>query len=289
MTKKKWIYPALFVGCSVLLMAGAPLETAGRAETFTLKYEMAEGARFVVTGSNFFERETVLPDGGLTGNTIEHEFEGSFEVKSVDSAKGLNLNMVIRKITCEKNNPGGTFHESFPDMTGHVVDFKLSPVGDLSGLEVFNNLPQKDVLLRITDPSGFLHRAHNAFPHLPDNPVGSGDSWTFKMERERPAMRGARSLVSSEYTYKLIEQVVENGIPCVKIEVTYTQISRTEIETPRGPIVAEYTGQGAETILFAYTKGMFLSKKGTLDMEGSFGDSPQTDHIDYSYQTKFDR
>jgi hypothetical protein len=250
---------------------------------------MAKGDRFLVTAKNFFERETVLPDGGLTGNTIEHEFEGGFEVNSVDSAKGLSLNMEIRKIHCEKNNPGGTFHEDFPELTGHALDFWLSPEGDLSGLEAFNTLPQKNVLLQITDPSGFIHRAHNAFPHLPDRPVGLGDTWTFTLEEERPAMRGARSLVSSEHTYKLVEHLEEDGIPCVKIEASYNLTSRTEIETPRGAIVAEYTGTGTETILFAYTKGMFLSKEGTLDMEGSFGDSPQTDRIEYAYRTRFDR
>lgn len=289
MTRKKWIYAALFVGCSVLLTAGIPLERVSRVDTYSLRYDMAKGDRFLVTARNFFERETVLPDGGLTGNTIEHEFEGGFEVSSVDGAKGLSLKMEIRKITCEKNNPGGTFHEGFPDMTGYTLDFWLSPEGDLSGLEAFDDLPQKNVLLQITDPAGFIHRAHNAFPHLPDHVVEPGDTWTYRMERERPAMRGARSLVSSAYSYKLVEHAEENGIPCVKIEASYSLTSRTEIETPRGPIVAEYTGQGTETILFAYTKGMFLSKKGVLDMEGSFGDSPQTDHIEYTYQTEFDR
>lgn len=289
MIKKQWTYPALFIGCAMILAAWSPMERGGGADSYTLRYNMAEGERFLVTVKNFFERETVLPDGGLTGNTIEHEFEGGFEVTSVDSAKGLSLKMEIQKITCEKNNPGGTFHESFPDMTGHTLEFRLSPDGDLSGLEAFNTLPQKNVLLQITDPAGFIHRAHNAFPHLTDRPVGPGDTWTYRMERERPAMRGARSLLSTVYTYKLVEHTEENGIPCVKIEASYSLTSRTEIETPRGSIVAEYSGQGEETILFATAEGMFLSKKGTLDMEGSFGDSPQTDHIEYTYRTRFDR
>ncbi len=275
-----------FIG---FLLAGSYKGKTDQSGIHLLKYDMAAGSKFLVTGKNFYERETVLPDGALTGNTIEHEAECQFEVKSTGSDRGLDLNMAFQKITCEKNNPGGTFHEAFSDLTGHAVDVLLSPEGDLSGLEVFNNLPQKDVLLQLSDPSGFLHRANNVFPHLPDHPVGPGDTWMFRLDRERPMMRGARSKIISVHTYTLMEYTTKDGIPCAKIEASYTQTSRTEIEGGRGQVVCEYSGKGKETILFAYEKGMFLSKQGYLDMEGSWGESPQTDRIEYTFSTRFDR
>jgi len=51
--------------------------------------------------------------------------------------------------------------------------------------------------------------------------------------------------------------------------------------------VAEHTGKGKETVFFAYKKGMFLSKQGVIEVKGSFGESPQTDHVEYTYQTEF--
>jgi hypothetical protein len=286
MQKKHRIYLMLFIVCVIALNAGSYGYIPEPAESYVLKYEMPVGTRFVITGRNFFERETVLPDGGLTGNTIEHTFEGSFEI---EEAQGLGLKMVFQKLACEKNNPGGTFLDSFDSLTGYEVGFTLSPEGELSGLEDFDNLPEKEVLLRISAPDNFVHGAHNAFPHLPDKPVGPGDTWTYKMESVRPFSRGARSLVTSEYTYRFSEVVEKDGIPCVKIEVSFVQTSKVEIDTPRGTTVAEHTGKGRETVYFAYTKGMFLSKQGVIEVNGSFGESPQTDHVEYTYQTKFIR
>ena len=75
----------------------------------------------------------------------------------------------------------------------------------------------------------------------------------------------------------------------MKIEVSFIQTSRVEIDIPRGSTVAEHTGTGKETVFFAYEKGMFLSKQGVIEVKGSFGESPQTDHVEYTYQTKFIR
>ena len=101
-------------------------------------------------------------------------------------------------------------------------------------------------------------------------------------------MRGARSQITTEHTYKLIEYIEKDGIPCAKIEATFTMTSKTEVQGYNAPVVAEYAGKGKETIYFAYEKGMFLSKQGVLDMEGSFGESPQTDRNEYTFHARFD-
>ena len=287
MHKKQSIYLTLIIACVFVLNAGGHGGTPDQAGTYVLKYDMASGSNFIITGRNFFERETVLPDGGLTGNTIEHEFEGTFEIKEVQAGQGLGVKMVFNKLACEKNNPGGTFIDPFDTLAGHEVDFVLSPEGNLSGLEDFDSLPEGDVLLKITAPDNFVHHIHNAFPHMPDHPVGPGDTWTHKMESERAFSMGARSQVISEYTYRLVVEEERDGIACVKIDVSFIQTSRVEIDTPRGTTVAEYTGKGKETVFFAHRKGMFVSKQGVIEVEGSFGQSPQTDHVEYTYHTKF--
>ena len=208
MHKKQGICLILFICCVFALNAVPFGDMPAQAGNTILKYEMPVGSSFVITGRNFFERETVLPDGGLTGNTIEHTFEGSFEV---EEAQGLGLKMVFQKLACEKNNPGGTFIDPFDSLTGYEVGFTLSPEGELSGLEDFENLPEKEVLLRLSAPDNFVHTVHNAFPHLPDRAVGPGDTWTYKMESDRPFSRGARSLVTSEYTYRFVEAVEKDG------------------------------------------------------------------------------
>jgi hypothetical protein len=269
------------------MMAGSDRDTTEPDKTYVLEYKMPVGSLFVISARNFFERETVLPDGGLTGNTIEHRFEGGFEVKEVAASRGMGLGMTFKELTCEKNNPGGTFIDPFDSLTGYEVEFTLAPGGDLSGLEGFDSLPEKDVLLRISSPDNFVHNVHNGFPHLPDHPVAPGETWTHKMESVRPFSRGAKSLVASEYTYRFSEAVEKDGIPCAKIEVSYIQTSRVEVDAPGRTIVAEYTGKGRETVFFAYEKGMFLSKQGVIDVTGSFGESPQTDRVEYTYQTEF--
>ena len=69
--------------------------------------------------------------------------------------------------------------------------------------------------------------------------------------------------------------------------MSFIQTSRVEIDTPRGTTVAEYTGKGKETVFFAHKKVMFVSKQGVIEVEGSFGQSPQTDRVEYTYHTKF--
>jgi len=210
MQKKHGIYLILFAGCVIAL--NAVPHGDGQAGTYVLKYQMPVGTRFIVTARNFYERETVLPDGGLTGNTIEHRFVGSFEVKEAHADQGLGLKMVFQDLTCEKNNPGGTFIDPFDSLTGYEVGFTLTPGGDLTGLEDFGSLPEKDVLLKVSAPDNFVHGVHNAFPHMPDHPVGPGDTWSYTMESVRPFSRGTRSLVTSEYTYSFTEALEKEGM-----------------------------------------------------------------------------
>jgi hypothetical protein len=277
----------LFLGF-LWVSSGSGYAPIPEAKKYVLKYQMPVGSKFTVKAVHEYARETILPDGEMTGNTIDDEFEGLFTVKSGGGSDGAKLEMEIKKIFRESINPGGTFPDDFPELTGSKVTFGISPSGELSGLEAFNSLPQIDIFLRCSAADHYVHRIHNSFPVLPAKAVSIGDTWTSKMASQRDWWRGIKAEVSSVYTYKLVEETELDGIDCLKIEVSVIQKSAAKGDFQGRDMFAEYEGEGKETVYFACKKGMFVKKEGSMIVKGTLRESPQTDEIKYSYSVSFD-
>jgi len=287
--KRKIVFLGL-IGCVLTATVFIPANESGSAQqTYHPEYSLAVGSEFTVTGTHHFERETILPDGDITGNTIDHELELDFSVRAADAARGLDLEMVILKLHRESINPGGTFHERFAELTGRKLDMRLSPEGELSGLEETGGLPQRDLLLQITAPDAFIDHFHYGFPSLPGHSVAIGETWVRETSSLRPFRGGAQASVINRLTYRLIGETLHEGIPCLEIEVVTARTNRVDLESHRGPITAEWEGRGREKIYFDHKRGMLLHREGSLEIEGHFGESEQKDLLEYVYSVKIAR
>jgi len=258
------------------------------SKKYELEYKISEETRFRIKAFHNYERETILPDGNLTGNTIDDKFEGVFQIQSADSSKGMSLMLEILKIHRESNNPGGTFLEDFAELTGSKITFGLSSKGKIFDLNEFNTLPQRDLFLRVSAPDHYLHRIHSSFPILSDTPVGIGDTWTSTLEAVRPWGELGVKVVSNNI-YKVLEETKLNGFDCLKIEVIIDQKSQAEGEKWGRNITAEYEGTGKEIVFFAPALGMVLKKEGSMEVKGRLMQSDQTDNIKYGWQVEFEK
>jgi len=282
--------------CTIIstVFAGDPpcrnIKNGTQGKKYDLKYKMNQGAKFTLTYTDAFERTTYFFDGDITGNTIDDTFEGSVKVKSVEKDKELTLEMEILKASRLKKNPGGTFPIEFKGLIGEKVIVALSPYGIPLWMGVLDELPDRDRFLRRTGPDQYLHRIFSIFPKLPEDPVSIGDTWTHKIEAERPAYGETKSDIISNYMYKLLEEAKINGIDCLKIECTYTQSLKSEGEMRGHHFKTEFQGKGTETIYFAHKKGMVLQKEGTFKHEGTRENGEtleQEDAVKYSVKVKF--
>lgn len=283
---KKFIYLVFVVAFTFSLLSGDLNALQGKK--YKLEYKMAQGTKFSISAFHEYERETILPDGNLTGNTIVDKFEGHFQVESNDPANGMILGMEILKLHREKINPGGTFLNDFTELAGTKLSFGLSPSGEIFNLEGFKSLPQQDLFLRVSAPDHFLHRIHSSFPILPETPVAIGDTWTSTLEAVRP-WGELEVKITSKNTYKVLEETQLNGIDCLKIEVNIIQSSKAEGERWGRQVSAEYEGSGKETIYFALAQGMVLQKEGSMEVKGRLMQSDQTDNVKYGWQVKFEK
>lgn len=253
---------------------------------YRLEYKMVEGTKFSITADHNYERETILPDGNLTGNTIDDTFVGDFHVISSDADAGMVLSVEIIELHRESINPGGSFREDFAELTGSRVEFAISPRGEILHPEVFNALPQQELFLRVSAPDHYLHRIHSFLPILPAAPVKIGDTWTSTLEAVRPwGELGVK--VTSKNSYQILEETRFNGVDCLKIAVAVKQASKAEGERWGRNVSAEYEGTGEEVFYFAPALGMVLGKEGSMQVKGRLMQSDQTDTIKYGWKVKF--
>ena len=266
-------------------LAGNPPEN--KVKKYDLKYNLPKGTKFTVTFIDKFERSSVLPDGDVTGNTIDDTYGGTFEVISAGS-DGLVLDLDITQADRLSKNPGGTFNFTFDEIIGKKVRFNISSTGELSSLDGFKNLEGLNKIFRRTAPDDLVHRIAALFPILPEKSVETGDTWTSEISAKRPSYSGLKSDIKCKYTYKILGEEKKEGYDCLKIEINYEQLTNTNGEVRGRPYIYKMGGKGKETLYFAYEKGMFVYKKGDYRPEGGMEGGPDfSDTIDYEVTVKF--
>lgn len=261
--------------------------SSDKSKKYDLKYNLSKGTKFTVTFIDKFERSSIMPNGDVTGNTIDDTYGGVFEVISADN-DGLVLDLNITKAARLSKNPGGTFNSTFDEIIGKKVRFNMSETGELSNLDGFINLEDTNKILRRTAPDDLLHRLAALFPVLPGKSVELGDTWTSEITGKKPTYSGLKSDIKCKYTYKILGEEKIAGFDCLKIDVNYEQATKTDGEIRGRLFKYNMGGTGKETIYFAYKKGMFISKKGEYRPEGGMEGGPDfSDTIEYEVTVKF--
>jgi hypothetical protein len=277
-----FVFILLLAGFSTLSFINNSFDKEGdKTKKYDLKYNLQKGSKFTVTFVDEFERSTVLPDGDQTGNTIDDTYEGVFEVISTENNKSVDFKLQLKQASRISRNPGGTFNTNFEDIIGKDISCSISLYGKLLEFKMLDINLERNKLLGRTAPDDYLHRICTLFPRLPDKPVEVGDSWTAKVEEDYPAYGGAKSKITADYSYKILEEIEKDGMECLKIEVNYAQHTFSEGERRGRQFKYEMKGEGKEIIYFAYKEGVFIYKKGEYNPDGGFNNSAMSDTVEY--------
>jgi len=249
------------------LLAGV-LVSFGMAQEYTLKYNLARGTKFTLTNES--SEETIQE---VMGNEMVVNSNSSSVSKcvvlSADEEAGIKIEYEFADRKSESETPQGASSVDFSELIGKKVKFLLSGIGEASGFEGFDELPE------ITHESGqtigkdrFINSIKNLFPKLPEKPVKIGESWTRTQEDDVPMPDGGALKSKTDFTYTLLEEVKKDGLDCLKIGISFTQTVSGEFEQMGMPIVMEMKGKGDDVMYFAHKKGMLVSYEDESSSEG---------------------
>jgi len=194
--------------------------------------------------------------------------EDTYTVISGDEKTGFTFESEFGEREQDVESPMGAASTDFSELIGKKVRFVVSPTGIVSGLEGFDELPEimSATQEKITKDA-YIIGAKASFPLLPENPVKFGDTWTESDEQEVPMEGGTIKIVSNS-TYTLIEEIIKDGLDCVKIEVSSTVKTSGTFEQQGMPLKMDRDSKATETIHFAYKKGMYLTRESSSIAEG---------------------
>jgi hypothetical protein len=275
------IFLFFFSSCLIVAKSGGKQYSG---DGYNLRYSL--DGNFKIKFIHKFQRVTMLPDGALTGNTIDTEIIASLE--STSKADENNVTCLLEKIQKISINPGGKFVEDFPKSTGNKYNLVLSSQGDVKNPGAFFSFPEPDLLFQRTAPDQFELILKSLLPQLPGKEVKKGDKWSSNYSSVRSIMNGQVELFAEiNFKYTLLEESEYQGIKCLKIESYYTFESQGKGEVRNITMNLKYNGNGQETIYFSVEKGMILKKEGKLTVEGGNNEPNQTDNVEYYVELIF--
>jgi hypothetical protein len=279
----KHLWVRLAYVCLLIAAIAVPTDRFEAAKRYTLAYKMDRGASFAMEVAKKHRNERNVMGNDMITNSEDLKAYG-FTVKSSDK-DGMRLELEYAKRAHESDDPQIQTDPDFSELIGKKVEMLLSPVGVSSGFEGFEDLPviaipdQDDRL----DEKRYVSEVKDLFPHLPDEPVSPGDSWSHVEEHEESIGDAALPVVI-EYTYTLIEETRIDDLDCVKIEGEYTVKISGSFDVGGLELELNLAGNGEETVYFAWKKGMLVSNEAHSVVEGS----ADNDEMGMSIQMKHD-
>jgi len=130
------------------------------------------------------------------------------------------------------------------------------------------------------------------FLTLPEEPVKVGSSWVQDVSTELP-YAGSVLKTTGTIEYKIVDKKEIDGLPCMVIESTGLLRTSGEFTQQGMEISLDRQNKSQNTIIFAYTKGLFISSEssgvteGMVDIPAANMSIPQTIKVTSSYKVEF--
>jgi len=279
MKKVKLLIPLLIVFTLVILVS------VSSAQEYNLKYNLAKGTKFSLkASSNSDQIQEAM--GNENSITAVSSSESNCTVITTDDNTGFTLEYEYVKRTNEREGPMGGASDDYSELSGKKVKFVLSPNGQVSNFEGFENLPviERDNGEKI-DKDRYIAGVKNIFPKLPEKTVKIGDTWTDTSEDITP-MGGGSLKATTNYTYKLLEAAQKDGKECLKIERKYTRTTAGDIEQQGMSITMSLKADGTDIIYFDHKNGVLLNIDMSSSSEGEADITDQGIVVNISSTTK---
>jgi len=283
---------AIFIILISFLSSCALFKGAKGGDAILLNYKVEKGQSFIITNSS--NSEIITEQMGQT-ISIQMETTYTMEGKSLgiqeDNSSRLELKYtgMSQKMTSDMTN-GNT---DYSKILNKLFTLDLGSKGETTNFEGFDDFPT------ITNAAGekingemFKQGLRIMFISLPEEPVKVGSSWVQDVSSELP-YGGSVLNTRGTIEYKVIEKKEIDGLPCLIIE-SHTSLTTTGEFTQQGmEISIDRTNNSQSNIIFAYTKGMFVSiessgiTEGIIDVPAANMSIPQTIKTKNTFKVKF--
>ncbi|MFC1725004.1 hypothetical protein ACFL4T_05205, partial [candidate division KSB1 bacterium] len=226
------------------------------------------------------------PDGTVEA-TMNYPFEFIFEVISSNSDEML-LEITFDKISYKAETSVGPRDRDVSDLIGHKARFKLKNNGEVYDFQGLEELPPIEIERQMkADKQYYMNFITNLFPVFSENSVNINDTWTDKKVEESKAQGpDGKQTTTYNYSFKILEEVKKDGYDCLKIERQTTITIKGTGEMSGYEFINEESGNGTETIYFAYKKGLVSSIETSVKSEGTVNLDAAGVSVFYTRDTK---
>jgi len=280
----------IFVAVSISVLLGCSENKPATDSTlYLLSYGLQDTTRFRLTTTFVLDIKRVVQGNELANKSIDR-VEYEFEMKS-GGKKDLELEVEYKDRQHESSESRGQANTDFSELIGKKVSLSMSPEGEMSNFQGFEDLPAVKMLDReITmGKDRYVNEVSQIFPHLPGKKIRKGDSWSHVEKYDEP-LQGGQASVTINYTHTLVEEEKKDGLDCLKLDGRYTISIEGKGVDNEVEFDLKLDGEGTETVYFVHEKGVLLNveSRGTISGAAANEEMGLRLTIDQNFETTID-
>ena len=231
---------------------------AKSSDSIVLNFSVAEGQEFIITLSGTSETNTErmgqeISVTALSGSTMEGVSLG----KTEDGQNKIQFKFI--ELTESMSSPMGDADTDFSAVLNKEMTINVAPKGDCSDFTGLEDMkPIATATGEEVDAQVFKLSIEHMFFELPSKPVKVGATWNMEVSNEKPYGDGLVTK-SGIIDYTVTEIKIVDDLPCVIISSTGTIETSGKFQQEGMDLELKRTTKTLGKIVFAYTKGIFLS------------------------------
>lgn len=261
-------------------------------DSIVLNYNLEVGQSFVITSSSSSEIITEQ-----MGQTISIQMESASKMMGkslgIQDDNSTRMEFQYTEMSQKMTSDIANGETDYSKIINKLFTLDLGAKGEIANYGGFDDFPT------ITNAAGeqingemFQQGFKVMFLTLPDEPVKVGSTWVQDVNSELP-YGGSILKTSGTIEYEIIEKKEIDGLPCLVIESHGLLKTSGEFTQQGMDISIDRKNNSQSTIIFAYTKGLFISSEssgvteGIVDIPVANMSIPQTIKSKSSYKVEF--
>lgn len=247
-TKKVSILVVALILCSNILISQENKFT----KTYDLNYSLEKGSQFTLFNNSYFVEYKKLGEDVKKFQQVRTEMNLSYKVLATSEEK-LQFQVEYKHRLNECYYKQEIQKRDYSNFLGGIIKYTISSKGLVSGFEDFEQLNTELTAGITMSIDGLQEEIIHLLPALPDHPVCVGDKWS-------TSFGGEDGFESFSVEYTLLDEIIVDGIACVKIIANYSTENSYEVSMGGKPYDFVSKDKGHDIYYFAYKKGFLLSR-----------------------------
>lgn len=221
-------------------------------KTYDLNYSLEKGTQFALFNNSYFVEYKKKDEDVKKFQHVRTEMNLKCKVLTSSEEK-LQLQVEYKHLSNENYYRQEIQKRDYSNLLGGKVKYTISSKGLIGDFEDFEQLNRDQPGGRTVSINGLQETIIHLLPALPDHPICVGDQWS-------TSFGGEDGMESFSLTYTLLDELVVNGIECVKIIANYSTHDSYEVSLGGKPHDFVANDKGHDIYYFAYKKGFLLSR-----------------------------